>query len=184
MNYKIKFHMEKTVTEYLDQDYGNYAKYVIEHRAIPSVIDGFKPTQRKIIHIAAKVWKGNSDKPLKIFQLGGKVASDANYHHGDCLDPETEILLADGMYITIEEWFKNYPNVNLKIIAYDEVAKKYVEANGHSPRVGQVTDLEYELELADGSIFKCTENHPFLTQRGWIEAKDLTEDDDILNLKS
>lgn len=75
--------MEKTVTEYLDQDYGNYAKYVIEHRAIPSVIDGFKPTQRKIIYIAAKVWKGGSDKPLKIFQLGGKVASDANYHHGD-----------------------------------------------------------------------------------------------------
>jgi DNA topoisomerase-2 len=75
--------MEKTVTEYLDQDYGNYAKYVIEHRAIPSVIDGFKPTQRKIIYIAAKVWKNNSDKPLKIFQLGGKVASDANYHHGD-----------------------------------------------------------------------------------------------------
>ena len=75
--------MEKTVTEYLDQDYGNYAQYVIEHRAIPSVIDGFKPTQRKIIYIASKVWKGSSDKPLKIFQLGGKVASDANYHHGD-----------------------------------------------------------------------------------------------------
>jgi DNA topoisomerase-2 len=75
--------MKKTVTEYLDQDYGNYAKYVIEHRAIPSVIDGFKPTQRKIIYIASKVWKGGADKPLKIFQLGGKVASDANYHHGD-----------------------------------------------------------------------------------------------------
>lgn len=75
--------MEKTVTDYLNEDYGNYAKYVIEHRAIPSVIDGFKPTQRKIIHIASKVWKNNNDKPLKIFQLGGKVASDANYHHGD-----------------------------------------------------------------------------------------------------
>lgn len=75
--------MKKTVTEYLDQDYGNYAKYVIEHRAIPSVIDGFKPTQRKVIHIASKVWKGSNNKPLKIFQLGGKVASDANYHHGD-----------------------------------------------------------------------------------------------------
>lgn len=75
--------MEKSVTDYLNQDYGNYAKYVIEHRAIPSVIDGFKPTQRKIIHIASKVWKNNKDKPLKIFQLGGKVASDANYHHGD-----------------------------------------------------------------------------------------------------
>jgi DNA topoisomerase-2 len=75
--------MEKTITEYLDDDYGNYAKYVIENRAIPSVIDGFKPTQRKIIYVAAKVWKNKSDKPLKIFQIAGKVASDANYHHGD-----------------------------------------------------------------------------------------------------
>ena len=76
--------MEKTVTDYLDNDYANYAKYVIENRAIPSVIDGFKPTQRKIIHIASKVWKAKgNNKPLKIFQLAGKVASDANYHHGD-----------------------------------------------------------------------------------------------------
>ena len=57
--------MEKTVTDYLNEDYGNYAKYVIEHRAIPSVIDGFKPTQRKIIHITSKVWKNNNDKPPK-----------------------------------------------------------------------------------------------------------------------
>jgi len=75
--------MEKSITQYLDEEYSNYAKYVIENRAIPSIIDGFKPTQRKIIHIASKVWKSKSDKPLKIFQLGGKVASDANYHHGD-----------------------------------------------------------------------------------------------------
>ena len=38
-----------TITEYLDQDYKEYAKYVIENRAIPSVIDGLKPTQRKVI---------------------------------------------------------------------------------------------------------------------------------------
>ena len=75
--------MEKTITEYLDIDYGNYARYVIENRAIPSVIDGFKPTQRKIIYVASKVWKNKNDKPLKIFQIAGKVASDANYHHGD-----------------------------------------------------------------------------------------------------
>lgn len=75
--------MEKTITEYLDIDYGNYARYVIENRAIPSVIDGFKPTQRKIIYVAARVWKNKTDKPLKIFQIAGKVASDANYHHGD-----------------------------------------------------------------------------------------------------
>jgi DNA topoisomerase-2 len=73
----------KTVTEYLDQDYAMYGMYTLENRAIPSVIYGFKPTQRKIIFIADKVWKGSNDKPLKIFQLGGRIAADAHYHHGD-----------------------------------------------------------------------------------------------------
>lgn len=73
----------KTVTEYLDQEYAKYGMYTLENRAIPSVIDGFKPTQRKIIYIADKVWKSGNEKPLKIFQLGGKIAADAHYHHSD-----------------------------------------------------------------------------------------------------
>lgn len=74
---------KKTISEYLDQDYALYGMYTLENRAIPSVIDGFKPTARKIIYIADKVWKTGNEKPLKIFQLGGKIAADAHYHHGD-----------------------------------------------------------------------------------------------------
>ena len=73
----------QTVTDYLDTAYREYAVYVVENRAIPSVIDGFKPTQRKVVFVADKVWKNGSEKNLKIFQLAGKVASDAHYHHGD-----------------------------------------------------------------------------------------------------
>jgi len=173
-----------SITEYLDQDYREYAKYVIENRAIPSVIDGLKPTQRKVVYIADKIWKNGSEKPYKVFQLTGRIAADAHYHHGDCLDPNTEIMLSDGSSITIKDWFNNYPNIKLKVLAFDETSKKFIEAIGHSPRIGQVTNLEYEIQMEDGSIFKCTENHPFLTQRGWVEAKDLTEDDDILHLIS
>ena len=75
--------IEKSITEFLSQEYKEFALYSIEGRAIPSVIDGFKPTQRKIIHIASIVWKNGSEKNLKVFQLSGKVASDAFYHHGD-----------------------------------------------------------------------------------------------------
>ena len=75
--------IEKSITEFLSQEYKEFALYSIEGRAIPSVIDGFKPTQRKIIHIANIVWKSGSEKNLKVFQLSGKVASDAFYHHGD-----------------------------------------------------------------------------------------------------
>lgn len=73
----------KTVTQYLDQDYAMYGMYTLENRAIPSVIDGFKPTQRKIIFIADRVWRNGAEKPLKIFQLGGRIAAEAHYHHGD-----------------------------------------------------------------------------------------------------
>ena len=74
---------QKSITEFLSNEYKEFALYSIEGRAIPSVIDGFKPTQRKIIHISNLVWKTGSEKNLKVFQLSGKVASDAFYHHGD-----------------------------------------------------------------------------------------------------
>ncbi len=79
----IKQSTEKSVTDYLNEEYAAYGMYTIENRAIPSVIDGFKPTQRKIIYVANKVWKTGSEKPVKIFQLGGRIAADAHYHHGD-----------------------------------------------------------------------------------------------------
>lgn len=79
----LKNAQSKTVTDYLNDEYAAYGMYTIENRAIPSVIDGFKPTQRKVIYVANRVWKTGSEKPVKIFQLGGRVAADAHYHHGD-----------------------------------------------------------------------------------------------------
>ena len=74
---------EKSISEFLSNEYKEFALYVIENRAIPSVIDGLKPSHRKVIHIASKIWKTGNEKVLKVFQLTGKVASDAFYHHGD-----------------------------------------------------------------------------------------------------
>jgi DNA topoisomerase-2 len=72
----------RKVQEFFDNEYLNYAKYVVESRAIPSVIDGFKPTQRKVAHAASKHWKTGKEKPLKVFQLAGNVAATTFYHHG------------------------------------------------------------------------------------------------------
>lgn len=172
---------QKSITNFLSNEYKGFAFYVIENRALPSVIDGFKPTQRKIIHVCSQIWKTGAEKPLKVFQLGGKVASDAFYHHGNCLDYDTEIIASDGSIIKIGEWCDKYPDLKLDLISYDEKKLKYVTGVGHTPRVGSVTDEEYEIEMEDGSIFKCTGNHPFYTQRGWIKAEDLTDEDDIMD---
>lgn len=86
----------KSITEFLSTDYKDFAMYVVESRAIPSVIDGLKPTQRKILHGSSTIWKDGSEKPLKVFQLAGKVASDCFYHHGNTSLENAIITMAQG----------------------------------------------------------------------------------------
>lgn len=90
---------EKTISDFLSNEYKEFAMYSIEGRAIPSVIDGFKPTQRKIIHVSNDIWKNGGEKALKVFQLAGKVASDAFYHHGNAS--------LENAIITMAQKFKN-----------------------------------------------------------------------------
>jgi DNA topoisomerase-2 len=73
----------RPIEDFFDNEYKNYAIYTIESRAIPSVIDGFKPTARKVAFVADQVWKRGDEKPMKVFQLPGRVAATAFYHHGN-----------------------------------------------------------------------------------------------------
>ena len=59
-------------------------------RSIPSVIDGFKPGQRKIMWVAL----GKKKSEIKVQSLAGDVISIANYHHGDASLTQTIIGLA------------------------------------------------------------------------------------------
>lgn len=87
---------EKTISEFLLSEYKDFALYTIENRAIPSLIDGFKPTQRKIINAATQVWKSGLEKPLKVFQLSGIIASTQFYHHSNQSLESTIITMAQG----------------------------------------------------------------------------------------
>lgn len=49
-------------------------------RSIPSVIDGLKPSQRKVLYAC---FKRNLTQELKVAQLAGYVSEQASYHHGE-----------------------------------------------------------------------------------------------------
>lgn len=49
-------------------------------RSIPSVMDGFKPGQRKILFAC---FKRNLKDEIKVAQLAGYVSEHAAYHHGE-----------------------------------------------------------------------------------------------------
>ncbi len=49
-------------------------------RSIPSVVDGLKPGQRKVLYTC---FKKNLRKDMKVCELGGLVGTMTAYHHGD-----------------------------------------------------------------------------------------------------
>lgn len=67
------------VKEFLDTRYKDYAKYVLYSRAIPSVVDGFKPSQRKVIYTAIR----EARTSIKTAALSGFTVAKSNYHHGE-----------------------------------------------------------------------------------------------------
>lgn len=87
----------RSIEDFFDNEYTSYAKYTIQNRAIPSTIDGFKPSQRKIAYAANRLWKTGNEKPLKVFQLGGQAAAISFFHHGSL----------DGTIIGMAQDFKN-----------------------------------------------------------------------------
>ena len=60
-------------------------------RSIPSVIDGFKPGQRKVIYAC---FKRNLVKDKKVVELAGYVSEQTAYHHGEVSLQQTIIGLA------------------------------------------------------------------------------------------
>lgn len=63
-------------------------------RSLPSVIDGLKPSQRKIIYTLFTMANTKAKTQMKVFQLGGLVAKQSNYHHGDASMNGTIIKMA------------------------------------------------------------------------------------------
>jgi DNA topoisomerase-2 len=49
-------------------------------RSIPSLCDGLKPSQRKILYY---MLNKNITKPIKVAQLSGYVSAETGYHHGE-----------------------------------------------------------------------------------------------------
>ena len=70
----------KTISDFIDEDLITHS---IDNcgRSIPSIMDGLKQSQRKILY--ACFLKNLTKSTLKVSQLSGYVAEKTNYHHGE-----------------------------------------------------------------------------------------------------
>ena len=71
-------------------------------RSIPSLCDGLKPSQRKIIHY---MLKNNINKVIKVAQLSGYVSAETGYHHGE--------VSLQGAIVSMAQDFVGSNNLNL-----------------------------------------------------------------------
>ena len=68
-----------TYKDFIDKELIHFSKYDCE-RSIPSLIDGYKTSQRKI---AFSAYKRNLVKEIKVAQFSGYVSEHSAYHHGE-----------------------------------------------------------------------------------------------------
>lgn len=91
----------REISDFLKNDYKEYAKYVISTRAIPSMIDGFKVGARKVMHAALNGGMKNG-KEIKNLNLVGDVYNYTLYNHGDAS--------LHGTVFTLSQFFKDNLN--------------------------------------------------------------------------
>ncbi|AXY61441.1 DNA topoisomerase IV subunit A [Acinetobacter sp. WCHAc010052] len=83
----------RSVAEFTEQAYLNYAMYVIMDRALPHISDGLKPVQRRIVYAMSELGLKPSGKPKKSARTVGDVLG--KYHpHGDLACYEAMVLMA------------------------------------------------------------------------------------------
>lgn len=118
-------HCDMNITDFINGEMIKFS-HADCARSIPSVIDGMKVSQRKILYAAFKRKLKYTGQSLKVAQLGGYTAEHSNYHHGEanlfntiigmaqdfvgsnnipllyrdgqfgCLAPDTPVLMWDG----------------------------------------------------------------------------------------
>jgi len=162
----------KPVASYLESEHRNFAIYTISSRAIPFFC-GLKPVHQRCL------WQlRNISKYEKVAKLTGLVMS--LHPHGDCLDFNTEVLLADGNYIKIGEWVEQNPEAELLITAYDRENEEFITTNA-KPTNGKIVTELIEIEFENGAIIKTSLDHKFLLDDGktYVSAEDLSEKNEI-----
>lgn len=127
---------KRKITNFINEDYKQYAIYTISSRGIPNVLDSLTPVQRMIVLHAPKT----SQKTLS---LVGEIFKTGRYHHGDSslagaiqklaktYQSSEPTLIGDGFFgnsINSEAAAARYTSIKINPII-DNIIKKYLHLN-------------------------------------------------------
>lgn len=142
--------------DYVSNAYLVYGSNVNTSRAFPSIYDGLKPVQRKVLLSANEV---ANNKEVSSANIVGNCISN-RHPHGDCLLGSTKVLLTNYKTFTIEELTESHKAYH-EIFAFDSKTGNIVKAIAHDFRVVKKDNL-WLIKLSDGGEIRCSGNHPIL----------------------
>jgi hypothetical protein len=94
-----------------------------------------------------------------------------------CLDGETVISTADG-----DKKLVDLVDKQINVVSMDEEGNKII-SDTCTVKPTVETDIEYQIELEDGSVIKCTAEHRLMLKDGSYKVvKDLTIDDELAEM--
>lgn len=104
-------------------------------------------------------------------------AINTTVKYDGCIHPETKLITPEGK-LTIKEIIDSGTDVKVKAHNFETNTDVWVTAE--KPRINNNNKDWIEIELENGEILRCTVDHEiYTTNRGWVEAQHLTENDEL-----
>jgi len=160
----------KNINDIFSNDVRSFSIYDCQ-RSLPSGIDGMKPSMRKIMFGMVKKFP---NQEIKVSLAAAGIQ--------ECLTDDTLIRMKDGTLKSIKSIIES----NGFDVPFDVVSVNVSDMTVEDDRAividrGETTEL-YEITLFSGEVVRCTSEHRFYTTRGWVFAKDLLDDDEIVSI--
>jgi len=138
-----------SISDFINKDLIHFSNYD-NHRSIPSIFDGLKPSTRKIIYCA---FKRNLRTEIKVAQLAGYVSEHGAYHHGEAS--------LNGAIVNLAQNYIGTNNINLLMPegqmgtrlhgGHDYAAPRYIHTF-----LSKITHILFHKD--DIPLLKCTED--------------------------
>ncbi len=95
---------ERNITEFFDNDFRQFS-FADIHRSIPDLVDGLKPSTRKVLYTGIKKGLVGENNKIKVSTFSGSIQETCSYHHGE--------MSLHGAIVGMAQNFTGANNLNL-----------------------------------------------------------------------
>lgn len=128
-------------------------------RSIPSLCDGLKPSQRKILYY---MLKNNINKVIKVAQLSGYVSAETGYHHGEASLQSAIVSMAQN-FVGSNNINLLFPDGNFgsRLTGKDAASPRYIFT-----RLSDITNLIFDKR--DSKLLKYLDDDGMQIEPEWF----------------